>query len=773
MGNALLTALSGKGSSSSSLISALLADAPSSSSKHSSVGGFLDNLAGDVRDSAVGLPTGLVHLVQHPTSSVEAMGKATWHDWSPLFEGHPGEFAHQFYAHPLAPLLDVATVLTGGAGIAGRLARVSLDSGLVRDSSAIGKLGKFSKSGTMKFDSVDSKGNSLPTLVKHTSSNPMAKAQQLAVHKLVNTVSPHLPGWLGETMSTASRYDRLQTKLMSPRAAALQAQIHTFVRAGKDLTGRDSRIYRRNILRHSYGQLKHMAVEWDPAKPLPEGYRYIHGVPAVGKGGRNDFFALKTNSIEDDLGKSPAGFSRRYTTPNAKAAAKNGLGQHLIVPLHTVDKFAQEGVNASKTVKLLYSKPVSVWKAILLGDNPAYFTHNAVGNFFMYAMGHGGTAGFKGFTDALSQVKGQASAIHSMGRASASLNPHWMETNFRDQLNNTFSASQRGGGKFNSALYRYSLFPLTHAVADQFLRRAAINAEMRAAPEVKALMKRGNSFDEAASKALNGVNGAAKEASANLRGRVSQKVMETMGDYHSMNAGERMVASVMPFYTWNRHAFRFTKNAVVEHPGRINAAAKLSNQGSEETKKALGDIPTFLLGSVPGSMIGIGSSPGRKSLLETQSLNPLSTIPDIVDAARTLVGQGKLKPGETIASQLNPVLSNAIQYLTGTNITTGAPVKKLKGGVVGNVLGYTAKNLPQATLLQRIVSGNPQPKVNRQTGKQNPFLFSKNKQAAVSGLLASHIEQMSPEAAQKQYDQEHNIKKGRKSKNSLIAALSG
>jgi hypothetical protein len=55
------------------------------------VGGFVTNLAGDIRDAAVGVPTGLVHLVEHPVGSLEAMGKSTWQTWSPLYHGDVGK----------------------------------------------------------------------------------------------------------------------------------------------------------------------------------------------------------------------------------------------------------------------------------------------------------------------------------------------------------------------------------------------------------------------------------------------------------------------------------------------------------------------------------------------------------------------------------------------------------------------------------------------------------------------------------------------------------
>lgn len=863
-GNDLLRTLTG-GSSSSALARALAASAPQQS-HHSllgkiggDIGGFVDHLGTDIRDSAVGLPAGIIHLVEHPVGSVEAMGKSTWQDWSPLFEGHFKQFGHNFYAHPLAPILDVASVLTGGAGAAAKLGDLGMAAHVLSEESKLGRIAKFAKAEPMEYtkevkgiDPITGKTveTEAPKWTRSTSKNPLTKYSQQKIHELVTKTAPHLPGWFGDVMTPEARYDRLETKMMAPRAAALRTQIATFVRAGKDLTGKYAKDFQKKVLVHSYNQLDYMARPLAAHKALPDGWRYIEDEPAkstahvqaqatfnmhagklkgirsaiskqhgviisdakmakqelrvakdqlkaaklakrpanvyrpkvemlqnylktdanmrdaakvlgkhnIAKNAARDKFFAPGESIESDM----KGFSRRYTTDDISKAKIDANGNAMIVPLHTLEKFGVEGANASKTLKMLYSKPTQVWKYILQGASPGFFVHNAVGNFLMYAMGHGGTAGFKGMVDALAQTKGEAAAIRSMGAASHALNPHWMEKNFRDQLNNTFAGTQGLRGK----LYKYSMYRPTHAVADQFLRRAAINAEMRRAPEVQALMKRGMSYDQAAEQALKSDTGKV------LRDRVSQRVMDTMGDYHSMNAGERVAATVMPFYTWNRHALRFTKAAFRDHPVSLDAAANVSRQGVEETKKALGNIPSFLLGSVPLSMLGVKpGKDGRLPIAETTSINPLSTAPDLFDIARAVGGSKQVKPGEAIGSQLGPILQGGIQYLTGTNLQTGVPMKRKPGGLLGEVASDAYGNLPMVDLLKKAIEGNPQPKPNATTGKTQPFLFAKDKSADISSILGVPMRKMDTSAAQRLYDKEIGKKKGRRSGNALLQLL--
>lgn len=734
------------------------------------VSGFLDNLGNDVRTSVVGLPTGLVNLATHPVGSVEAMGKSTWQDWSPLFHGNVNQFAHNFYAHPLAPILDVASLFSAGAGIAGRVGKLGVDAGLLKDDSLLGKLGSgseaipYNKLGKAAVGSKTGELVPLRTLYKYTSKNPLTKAMQKTTHSLINAGAEHLPKWAGEPLSMDARYTRLEAKMLAPSNVAKQFQIHALVKAGKDLTpgAADYEKYRALINAHSFKQLVHMGDERAITQPLSGEESYIKDPKFTA--GKSLTAVKKGNTMEQDA----EGFGQKYTTNDiTKAYRLPGRNSVVSVPNHAVKAYAQEWKSSTAAVRALYDAPSHLWKQVLLGYNPSLLTHTAVGNFFMYAMHHAGGGGIRGFMDALAQTKGEAAAVRGIGEAARSmqLNPDWLKSSFRDQLNGFARSSGSEAQGVSSKLYKYSMYPLMHAIGDQFIRRAAINAEMRSAPEVQALMKSGMKFNDAAAKALDTTGSKVSRAAAQqLQRRVSQRVYNTMGDYHTMTPGEVKIAKIMPFYTWNRHALRFAKTTALEHPTALNVQAKLSNQGVNETSKLLGEIPSYLLGSIPGSLLGIGSSPGRKSLVETNSLVPLSTVADASDAVRTLVGSGKLKPGDTVASELNPLVANAAQWLSGTNLSSGAPVPSAKGGVAGNVIAPSFESLPQVTLIQRLLQKqNTQPRISKTTGKQSsPFMFSKNKQAAVSGLLGARIEQMSPAAAAKAYDTQQGIKKPKK-----------
>lgn len=87
---------------------------------------ILGNLAGDIKDTALGMPGGIVQTIEHPIDTAEAVGKDYKRRYGPLFGylnggGDIGKFAGEIADHPLAPLLDAASVATLGGGLAAKV----------------------------------------------------------------------------------------------------------------------------------------------------------------------------------------------------------------------------------------------------------------------------------------------------------------------------------------------------------------------------------------------------------------------------------------------------------------------------------------------------------------------------------------------------------------------------------------------------------------------------------------------------------------------------
>jgi hypothetical protein len=141
------------GSGSSSGFGGFSGSAPAGGSH--GVLGLVSNLGNDVKGAVEGFIPGVIHFAEHPVGSAEQMAKATWSTWSPLFHGQFTKFGQGIYEHPLAPLLDMATIFSLGLGTAARIGAASdaLTAGIAADAEA----GLMASRGTQVFRALTSK----------------------------------------------------------------------------------------------------------------------------------------------------------------------------------------------------------------------------------------------------------------------------------------------------------------------------------------------------------------------------------------------------------------------------------------------------------------------------------------------------------------------------------------------------------------------------------------------------------------------------------------
>jgi hypothetical protein len=882
---------------------------------------------------ATGIPTGTVKLVEHPVESVKEMGKATWHDWSPLFHGHFGQFGHQFYAHPLAPILDVASVLTLGAGSGARAAKALSEAGRVGESSRIARFGSFADRHAIRMIQPDDR----PALPKSYSKNPASLAAEQHMEKLSNHLAEHLPSWWGNhVFGETARYNRLKLKDTFTRKVAMQQQVTTMIAAAKKL---EDPAEREKLMRHAYDQLNTMAFEHDASQAIPKGYRTVDKIPTVGAvkaslskvnnaharlsglGGnlkkhfgvdvnhmdrsaiasslksvqaelrkadsaaakasetrfkhgphaaKADALRLELQKANEDLARMNAkgfrvkstdkgkhrgfkalerqqakveslvkqyekaaqskvhfdtatkagpdiakqqeslvrqrtvlkkmlathgelskldkahgkiadahiaghsdffrvrgdfehemrSFGGRYTSRPmkngmanmSKAVTKDGGKKVLIVPSDTLKRYEIEGARSSAALKYLYHKPTHVWKSIILGYTPRYLVNNAVGNTAMYLMSEGGGAGFRSYVDALRQTKREGSVIKDLKSADDLTKFSWQDKWFKGQLNNTLGhstlSSMVNSGK--KSKLREGLFPVTHRWADQVLRRATLIKAMREEPMYKLYRKEGLSDEAAANRVMH----LDAQDGGVIRRKIEGRVEHTLGDYHTMNEAERKIRQIVPFYAWDRHIMRFSKHMVKEHTTRVNAMAKTGQLGADETRKILGEIPGFLTGALPLSMLGVHvDHHGRKAILTTQGLNPFATVSDIYDAGRQATVGGSGRPGESVGALVNPLLGGAMEALTGHSMISDAPAKR-HGGAITTPYINALLNLPYVKLADHLLHGADHPKRNKRTHKKTPFMYEKNAQTDLLSLLGFPVKQYSPKRGAEQAKKE-------------------
>jgi hypothetical protein len=365
---------------------------------------------------------------------------------------------------------------------------------------------------------------------------------------------------------------------------------------------------------------------------LPQGYQYLrrstrerisHTEKNVGEF-RRDLEELIPDP--EDVGESV--LSEGFVTRHVDDAATDEQGFRLAIPESVARRAAGEFTKANRAIKYVLDKPTVVWRAIVLGYRPGFLVNNVVGNNLLYAIRQAGAEGMVSYLHAVQTAKGPAAVGRLLRdpKTRNKIDQDFMAQYFPEQVQGTFGQTQRARFQ-NPRLERASraagtgIIPATQAVSEGMLRRAAVEAELRRSPEVRSayreLRKKGPekaSFREASEKAL-----AENEP---LRDFVSQRVNDTLGDYLSLSAAERgAIRSLAPFYAWYRAIAKITVKLPRDMPARTAVFARLGQIGSEDTKRILGELPSYLRGAIP-----IGSSDGdAQTILRTQGLNPFVT----------------------------------------------------------------------------------------------------------------------------------------------------
>jgi hypothetical protein len=756
--------------------------APAPSEGHHGHGlfGLLNNLGSDVKDAVVGLPTGAVTAVEHPIRAGKAIVRATWHDWKPLVEGHPIAFAKQTYDHPLAPLLDVATVFSAGAGAGAKIGDALVEAGSTSKlAKAASDLGKSSSHAVTDTHAITEGRVPRPDMVKTHSASAGANLRRSLANRALLHLEPHLPAWFKQTAREGRQYDRLHHVDIAHRAAATNLQINAFMRAGKAIADPSlQHIIQPELLSHNYWNLRRYAHQHDVTQPLPQGYRYVQELTAANK---DTLFAAKDGVPLESRMRT---FGNDFTTSKAKNAATVNGGKHaLIVPKQNVEALAQEGERSTRFLRTLAHKPVTLWKRVNVGYAPRVITNNAVGNWAMHAMRTGGEGGGRGFIDAIKYAHGNRAAMrafkemhahiaetqgaeaaakftalahpaitadpnmaaitHAFGQRAADAvkrPPDWQRQFFGDELGNVFGNVLDDNGK-GSKLIKQGLYPIVHRVADEPVRVAALYQFMRRSPEVKAFLKThpGAKLDESIQSVL-------KRNPGKLRERAVAHVRSIAGDYTSMNPVEKLVQNIVPFYLWDKHIAKHFGNMVSEKPGRVAAMQLTSRMGNDETKKLLGDVPGFMQGALPLSLFGMHEHNNRTPLLMTTGVNPYSTIGELAQTATALTTRHDATSGAEAASQISPILTGLVEQISGHKIGSQAPPDR-HGGVIPSVLANTALGTSYGTLLKRIIEGTPHPKTNQTKSFSQPkpkdFLYEKTPQETAAGLFGLPVKNVS------------------------------
>lgn len=755
--------------------------AGSSSAPKKSRGGVLGlvgNLAGDIKDAVVGLPTGLVMTVKDPIKTAKVVAGQEWQTWSPLFKGNVGEFLHQTYDHPLAPLLDVMTVFTLGAGAAARGASVL---------ETVGAEGRVVKglSGLRRAKAVTL---SDPTnLGRHDVKLAMSpKAGRRAVQELkLKALAPHLPKWWGD-----AKYERAYASDMAHRVAAthqIQAdsiQAATVLNAGKVLSDPKAWGEARQAITSNMWQ----GLDRHAPKTLRKGQpvtieKATGPARSLGNVKGRERFTTPTEKVEvvdplkppklnrheayiidpeimrrevaaidkpEDFEAYLRDYGNKATTRDISKAYRRDDGSYPVVPKHdaTTLGYGLEAARSSKAARWLWEKPTRAWKIAMVGYAPRTIVNNGIGNWLLYSMRQGGDSAVMGLYDAIRVTKGERYAKKlAAPQLYGADTQHWAYKWHMDELGNTFAhASGLDGATAKTRIGKrlsQGLYPFVHATSDKPVRLATLTSFYRSSPEVSALMKKGYKFDDAVE--------AAVANNPDLRVAASARVRSVAGDYVTHRGFERTLSNVIPFYLWDRHIVKTAGNMVADQPGRVAALQKISNMGEEETKRILGDMPEFLKGALPLELLGLSGAGGdRANILLTQGMNPYATLAELSSTGEALTtGTGESGLGAA-AFGANPLITGFIESVTGRSLLTGAPVKT-RGGVIPSVLSKTLSELPYPKVAEAALSP-----ATDTSPAGNPYLYRHDVTSPLTSLLGIPIRSASKEASArlvKQQDQ--------------------
>jgi hypothetical protein len=396
--------------------------------------------------------------------------------------------------------------------------------------------------------------------------------------------------------------------------------------------------------------------------------------------------------------------AKGFLSRNHLTMATNEAGHYLLVPHHAAFNWMREGKNSASFLKSLFRNPARLWKMTQVGWSPKTVMNTSVGNSFMLLMGQ--PRAFLYLVDGIRAMKG-ARAAEDMLRQTGRYEPGILTEHFSDVLHPSDAAQKAGISPISDVgqartrlgkIARTGFYAGVHKV-EQGLKSGSIIASLHAAPEVRALMRDGKSFEDAAQQAL--------KANPMLRDRAANTALLHIGNYEAFSKREQKLKNLVPFYSWDRHIVLHTLHLLSYQPVRAAALGSVGNLGSQLTDKAFGNVPIYMRTNLPLSALGIASN----KTLETIGLNPYSSIADLAGAGLGLTLGSKLgpnfAPSEDTAGQLSPLITGLIQGLTGKSILTDKAISTY-GGPISTAAVNVFNNLPQVKLARLALFGAPQ-----------------------------------------------------------------
>jgi hypothetical protein len=462
-----------------------------------------------------------------------------------------------------------------------------------------------------------------------------------------------------------------------------------------DALGAEHARFARHVQRSDiHNALMEVAAK-EPAHGVPLGYRYLKTTA----GEKSAPYTVQAAAGLKDALSGPedkGSLLERFTTKDANHPdiAIDGEGHRLIVPDKVANLLAHEAAPTRGLVHtLLYNKPTTLWKHLVLGLRPAYAANIILSQHILGALQ--AAPGEKGLFAYINHAVPGARLGKLTDATVADVMPEQAHGSFAS------SAGYTANKGLNAAARAYQgVMPAT-LKAENWLRRLMIEGWAKSEPEVQAALKQNGGDINLALRQV-------AKSDPHIIDEISQRVDHAQGNYRTYSPAEQKLRQVIPFYGWDRHIVQSTYRILAERPALATAGIHVGQQGQQVTQQTLGALPSYLQGVVklsglPGFM---GSLNGATPVLNTKAVGPFEADAGLLRIVESLV-HGKAGASSEEASSINPLLAATIEQITGRNLVTGAPVKdKLPLGFL-NVPVRAALGVPQARLVEALIGSHP------------------------------------------------------------------
>lgn len=454
-----------------------------------------------------------------------------------------------------------------------------------------------------------------------------------------------------------------------------------------------------------------------------------------------EFFAHASPSPEA-FEQAAKNFEHWATTVDIRRAARTKDGRIYVAPKHDAMMLGLEARNSHAFVRAVWHNPTKLWKVLMIGMTPRSFTNNFVGGWAIHALREGPSPeAAQAVWDAIKITKGEREAATAFKAAMPFKKDHWFYRYFADEMSDVFGhelLEDAATAKSRAARFaKAGIYPFVHKFADQPVRVAAIYSYLRKHPEINRAMKEQKlDFDRAARQVL--------RKNRSVRDGAAVHARRTAGDYVTLHKFEQPIRDIVPFYLWYRHILRTSWNATLDTPGRMSVLSRISNQGVETVEELLGEVPEFLEGVVPLSLLGLDDPKGnRRDILLTASLNPFASLSELADLFRGLtVGGGERGLGGAVTG-VNPFLTATIEAVSGKSLLTGGKTQT-HGGLLSTILVNTARGLPHARIAEALASED-----TTVSPAGNELMFARDDRGPITSLFGIPLRDLSLEAAER------------------------